>query len=289
MRSSNLSSRPDHAVRGFTLLEILFAIAIFGLVITAIYSLYGKMQETTSNQEEIVDNQQNLRLAMDFLARDISMAGAIIYRNVPGIGAGSDATTLNLNTASTLNAFALVSSDLEIASGTAQTSAQDFVVLVPEMVDRFESGDNVRLYRPQSGEQPYSAQPLTVTSVDRTNRTISIAGFAAPSEPVQYRAGDVIVRVGAGAPDPSTISWTLTGTDLTRATNGGAAATVASNISSISFSYLLDDGSEVTTPDTSQLSQVTAVRITIVATTTGQRDGVARQRSLSNVIHLRNH
>ncbi|PNU19195.1 hypothetical protein C2E25_13695 [Geothermobacter hydrogeniphilus] len=289
MRTSGRRKPGDNRRAGFTLLELLIGIAITGIALAAIYSLYITMQRTTTDQSRVVDSQQNLRVAMDFISRDLSMAGAIIYRNTPGIAAGSDASTLTINTASSSGAFALISSSLEVPQSATTTSNEAFTVEVPAMVDRFSAGDSVRIYRPQSGSQPYSALPLTVQSVNSGTRTITIAGFGSLAEPIQYNTGDVIVRIGAGAPDPSSITWTLNGTDLTRQADSGGQQVVADNISQLQFDYILNDGTEVATPSASQLADISAVRVTLVSTTAKQASQQNRQRSLSNVVHLRNH
>ncbi|WP_172399723.1 PilW family protein [Geothermobacter hydrogeniphilus] len=288
MRAAGRRQTDSNHRAGFTLLELLIGIAITGIALAAIYSLYLTMQNTTSDQARIVDSQQNLRVAMDFISRDLSMAGAIIYRNTPGIAAGSDASTLTINTASSSGAFALISSSLEVPKSATTTSNQAFTVEVPAMVDRFKVGDSVRIYRPQSGSQPYSALPLTVQSLSGI-RTITIAGFGSLAEPIQYNAGDVIVRIGAGAPDPSSITWTLNGTDLTRQADNGGQQVVADNISQLQFDYILSDGTEVAAPSASQLADISAVRVTLVSTTAKQASQQNRQRSLSDVVHLRNH
>lgn len=61
--------------RGFTLLEALLASVIFAVVMGAIYLSYWHNQALFSKGERMVDIQQNARAALDFLAREIRMAG----------------------------------------------------------------------------------------------------------------------------------------------------------------------------------------------------------------------
>lgn len=60
---------------GFSLVELLVALAIFGLVIGSIYSSFGSQNKIYHAQEKIVAIQQNLRAAMYIMERDIRMAG----------------------------------------------------------------------------------------------------------------------------------------------------------------------------------------------------------------------
>jgi type IV pilus assembly protein PilW len=60
---------------GFTLSEVLVAMAISGIVMSAAYGLFISQQRSYSSQEEIAAIQKNLSAAMYFLERDIRMAG----------------------------------------------------------------------------------------------------------------------------------------------------------------------------------------------------------------------
>ena len=71
---SNLLSSPSCS-RGFTLLELMIAIAIFGIASAAIYATYQHQQDSYLIQEQVADMQQNLRAGIYFLTRGIKMAG----------------------------------------------------------------------------------------------------------------------------------------------------------------------------------------------------------------------
>jgi len=61
--------------KGFTLVEILVALAIGGIVMAAAYSMYISQQKAYQITEQVSALQQNLRSAMYFLERDLRMAG----------------------------------------------------------------------------------------------------------------------------------------------------------------------------------------------------------------------
>lgn len=61
---------------GLTLIEVLIALAIGGLVLTAGYGTYRQQLRSYSVTEDVAAMQQNLRAAMYFLERDIRMAAA---------------------------------------------------------------------------------------------------------------------------------------------------------------------------------------------------------------------
>lgn len=78
--------------KGFTIVEILVALAISGIVMAGIYSAYYTQQRSYEVQEQVVAIQQNLRAAMYFMEREVRMAGLdpIKTSGAAVIAAGSD-------------------------------------------------------------------------------------------------------------------------------------------------------------------------------------------------------
>jgi type IV pilus assembly protein PilW len=60
---------------GFTLVELLVAMAMAVIVMTALYSTFKSQQDSYVNQEVVAEMQQNLRAALYMMARDIRIAG----------------------------------------------------------------------------------------------------------------------------------------------------------------------------------------------------------------------
>ena len=73
-RKGDISMTKDNN-NGFTLIEILVALALTGIVMGAIYSAYHSQQKTYIMQESIAEMQQNLRAAMYLMTQEIRMAG----------------------------------------------------------------------------------------------------------------------------------------------------------------------------------------------------------------------
>jgi len=60
---------------GFTLVELLVAMVLAGVVMAGIYSAYYSQQKSHLAQEQVAAMQQNLRAAMYFMERELRMAG----------------------------------------------------------------------------------------------------------------------------------------------------------------------------------------------------------------------
>lgn len=60
---------------GFTLVELMVALALSGLVIAAVYKTLSSQQTVYHTQERVVSTQQELRTGLEFLVRELRMAG----------------------------------------------------------------------------------------------------------------------------------------------------------------------------------------------------------------------
>ena len=70
MRYQSLSNS-----KGITIIELLVALVIFGLVVGGIYRLFIAQTKAYTVQDQVVEIQQSVRSAMEILLRDLRMAG----------------------------------------------------------------------------------------------------------------------------------------------------------------------------------------------------------------------
>ena len=70
-----MSCFPENNHSGFTLIGLLIAMAVGIVVLGAVYSVFIIQNKAYKVQEQIAEMQQNARAAMDFMTRDIRMAG----------------------------------------------------------------------------------------------------------------------------------------------------------------------------------------------------------------------
>lgn len=296
MKSNNI-----YCQKGFSLIELVIVCAMLGIVMAAIFTLYQTHQRTAYTQEEVVEVQQNLRIAMDSITRDIKMAGFLVPLTPAVINpiasftngaTNADPDSITINTASESGVYA------RIDAGTTSTAGGDtiFTVASTDSTDGFNTttNKNVRIIRPQDGSQPITILANQIMAVNGTTATtLTIA----TSEAVNFLNGDMIVRTTAGAANPNTVQYaysaaavgtTCTSNCLTRVANG-TTNVVANNITNLQFSYILDDNTETDAP--ADMSTIRAVRVTITGatvTTTALSGGQAKTRQIASVVRIRN-
>lgn len=66
---------PNFNVKGITLIELLVAIVIGGIVIAGIYRVFVAQSKAYVVQDQVVEVQQNIRSAMEILLQDLRMTG----------------------------------------------------------------------------------------------------------------------------------------------------------------------------------------------------------------------
>src|SRR5215510_10135528 len=77
-----LRQRSRAGQHGFTMAELLIAMAVFALIIGAVVTLLGKSQTIFRTEQGVSEMDQNARLLMDFLTRDIQQS----KENALGLG-----------------------------------------------------------------------------------------------------------------------------------------------------------------------------------------------------------
>ena len=61
--------------KGFTLVELLIAMAVSGIIMTGVYSAFKTQQDSYLAQEQVAEMQQNLRAGLYVMTRELRMAG----------------------------------------------------------------------------------------------------------------------------------------------------------------------------------------------------------------------
>ena len=109
MASHRLMIPRSSAQTGFTLIELMVGMAVAVIVVAAAFTILTTTSKSLRTNEQVVDTQQNLRMAMEMLVRDVKLAGfgspavpignctsAIVPadQNAAGVDTGSDSVQL---------------------------------------------------------------------------------------------------------------------------------------------------------------------------------------------------
>ena len=65
----------ENNTKGFTLVELMISIAMTGIIVAAVYTVYTLQQKTSTAQDQVVEMQQNIRAAMYTMMQEFRMAG----------------------------------------------------------------------------------------------------------------------------------------------------------------------------------------------------------------------
>ncbi len=64
-----------HPEAGFSLVEVMAALVILGIAMTAVFATFISQQKSFTVQSRVAEMQQNLRQAVEYMSRDIRLAG----------------------------------------------------------------------------------------------------------------------------------------------------------------------------------------------------------------------
>jgi prepilin-type N-terminal cleavage/methylation domain-containing protein len=224
---------------GVTLIELLVVMGLFGIVMGALYCVYSAHHRSAYTQDEVVEVQQNLKIGIESITRDIRMAGILVPdspntgEKMPPVQLAGNATgilqplpapdniysdEMTLNTASASATFARIA-PLNNAA-TYFVTAATFILPVDssQTVDSFNVNDHVRIVRPRDRFEPKLSNEALLTGrvyrITGTNRevpslTLNIAaGYSDPAN-IILNKGDMICKTASPYTNPNTIKYCL--------------------------------------------------------------------------------
>jgi type IV pilus assembly protein PilW len=280
---------------GVTLIEILIALAISAILIAAVYRMFIRQQKNYTTHEQIADMQQNARIAINRMIREIRMVG---------FGGKNDNLSGEndiINEFENVNGFSNIINPLN-----------DVVVdgIVHDQITVVAAYDQVGILAANSS---WGSNTITVTYADNDQRCdnpreiylclngrnnylikytsenqISLADTKSLKE--DHIQGEPVYLVKAITyglkKDPQGV-WVLFRDENT----GGERQTVAEHIESLQFRYVLADGKEVELPPNPK--EIRGIRMTITARTQMEDPEVKgddrfRRRTLTTYVDLRN-
>jgi prepilin-type N-terminal cleavage/methylation domain-containing protein len=306
------------SVAGFTLIEMMISMALLGTIMIGVYNVYLSQQRQSLIQEDVVELQQNIRVVMDNITRDMRMSGFLNMDNDPLQGIsdnggldGSDSVTLNK-----ASGFGYYSKIVENDTTENVTVGTNIIFTVDSngIFSVTNPKQLVRIIRPAEGVEVV-VTTYTVEAVETTdaacNPKVAPCLILEPTTTfgnTDFRTSDIIARTGIVGSEsyPGTITYSLvTGGEcpagqncIAKNINGGGNQIIASNITDLQLNYIDDGGNIVGNP--ADPSQIRAIQVTISGKTSraaseiGGTDNAdftvvsARTRQLSSIVRIRN-
>jgi len=258
---------------GFTLLEILVALVLTGLVVTTIFKVYIDQHKNWVIQEGVTDMQQNARAAIDELGRQIRMAGHELPLGLPGLEA------YNTNPDTIIIKYATGGCDAVIEHPMPNPSAE--LRCDGHDVSCFQDGQWVYIFQPDSGGGEFFQITHVQTGSSHIQHNTMILSKAYPKESILIAMEEVKYYIDRSDTSHPNLMMKLPGL---------SPQIYAENIEDLQFQYRMKNGIVVDVP--AIVDDVREVSVTLVARTENPDPDFSgdpyRRRTYSSKVNLRN-
>jgi prepilin-type N-terminal cleavage/methylation domain-containing protein len=254
--------------RGFTMIELMVTLVLLGMAGTFIYTVFITQHNSYVAQQDVSETQQDVRVSLDMLTRDLRSTGYGVANGGTGITAAS-------NNSITFH----VAQGFHVASGASPFLAANpaGTAITVNTVTPFAVGDTVRIMSMLDRSQIGS---YTVNAIDSGTHTLTLSGA-----PTTAHQGDAIV--GAD----NAITYSLAGGVLQRTSTMNGTENLADQMLGLQFNYTLDDGSVTSSVTGANLANIRMVQVTMSSQTIrdiAKAGSHARTRSLSAYVRVKN-
>jgi prepilin-type N-terminal cleavage/methylation domain len=285
---------------GFTLVELMVVVVIFFFILAGVFTAYITQHHASVVQAQVSDAQQNARIAMDFLSKEIRMAGfgkpagAVNgFSNAVSPAINNDATSGN-NILNGTDQITIVTGYRQISTLSSAATQGATTVALNGNGDTFDTGTKKYVCIDATSQN----DNYVISGATSSSLTLS------PGLTRDYKQGAAVFLVKA-------ITYSVNDARvITRNENiGGGAQTIAPNIEDLQLAYQLADDTWSNAPASPE--DIRAVRINVLARTRfedhrpgqsgtiGQRPDVEdhdvnnvtdgfRRRLLTSVVEVRN-
>jgi prepilin-type N-terminal cleavage/methylation domain-containing protein len=267
MKAASMSRRRRSDERGFTLVELLIALAIGAMVAAAIVEIFQGSLSQVSHATSLEDAQSSARVGLDQMVSELRLIGSY-WTGIPGAG-----NAITAATPSTLTFMADI--DADTVSGTTETTLTGASTATTLTVSANASAFNTYATA-AANDYVYVADGGTrelrqLASV--TGSVVTLTAALANS----YPAGSIVRSV-------ERVSYTFDASakTLTRTLGGGSTDTVLDNVTALTFSYFDSSGGALATtpPDATAIKEV---QISVTTQGTG-----GDLRKMTSRVRLRN-
>jgi Tfp pilus assembly protein PilV len=254
--------------RGNSLVEILIALALTGIITTAVLGLYYRQHRNYMIQDDVTNIQATARASIDELTRQIRMAGYQLPAGVPALQAfngNPDTIVVNYNTSGC---------EVTLASNMLTGNSS---LTCNEDVSCFEDGQFAYIFHPDSG----GGEWFQISSVDVGGKTLEHTAYTLSDA---YAQDAIIVAMSQVMfyIDPNGSS------SLILELPGSGPLVYGDDITDLQFRYRLSNGSIVDVPVL--IDDVVEVLISVTAESpvTDAETNTKRTRTYSSSASLRN-
>jgi prepilin-type N-terminal cleavage/methylation domain-containing protein len=277
--------------KGLTLIELLVAMAISAVLIAAMYRTFIGQHKTYMVQEQVVDMQQNVRVAINRMMREIRMVGFGNVSTVLPLSAKDGPFPYIITPKDNVNyiigqrddQITIIGAFEQISTLAAVPKVGTNTIQLAGKASEFDV--NYRKYICIGGLETHTISNVvpstnTITFLDNDDNVVNNFPVGTPV----FKVKAVTYRL---RPDHSNQDMPV----LTREdnTDGGGSQVIAEYIENLQFRYTLDDGSESDSPP--DASKIRLVRVTVNARTSiydpefkGGAGGYRRRTIASNIL-----
>lgn len=257
--------------RGWSLVEVLIALSVLGVVSAAIMKSYVVQHENYMTQEDISYVQQSARSAIEELTRQIRMAGY-------GVPEGVDAIIARDGNPDSIEVWYQVDNcDSYLSAAMAMTTSP----LTCANVTCFVAGERLYIYEPATD----TGEWFVITSIDPTTKQV---GHTAPLSRL-YAANSFVLRMNQvrffidNVTDPEHPK-------LMMRQGNGVAQVFADNIVDLQLQYRLENGTKVDLPPLSKDIRDISIKVTgrSAQANPDDQDEPYRLKSYNSTVNVRN-
>ncbi len=227
----NTFTRKLTSRRGFSLIEVMIALTLTGIIIVGIMKLYVVQHQNYIVQDDVSTIQQNARASIDELTRQIRMAGYDLPQGIdPVVASNTNPDTITIT-------YCADGCDTYLASAMPQPSSE---LKCATDVSCFEDGQWVYIFHPDSG----GGEWFEITAVQAAAKHLQHNTMVLSQK---YDADAIIIALNQAkffvdnTTDPSHPS-------LMVQMPGRTPQLYAENISDLQFRYRLTNGNIVDVP-----------------------------------------
>ncbi|MDD5433902.1 MAG: prepilin-type N-terminal cleavage/methylation domain-containing protein [Nitrospira sp.] len=219
--------------KGFTLIEILVAVAILSVILTSLYNLFISQFQTFEAQRDVSATQRDIRTSLELLERDIRMAGFGVPRGTNpialvqngSIGNAADPDTISINYSRGPVTYLRSSTVTQPDNKIQVNSVTDFVV-----------GDTVDIISKYNNNL---IGGYVITAIDTGANTLSLN---ADPTPQGIDTGDFAIKAFTNVSYSVSVNGVTGRRELIR-NDGVVQSVIVDGVNDFQLSYILSDGS----------------------------------------------